>query len=383
MTSFGFLSTYPPTRCGLATFTEALASAVPGPGDPDSNVVRVDDLVPAGPATPGRRTRMAGDLRPGDLASRVATARELDRSDVIIVQHEYGIYGGPDGDQVLAVLERLTVPVIVVLHTVLVDPTPHQREVLERVLAAADAVVTMTPTARRRLLQGYPVDPARVTLIPHGAADNRLPADLDRSARPARPTILTWGLLGPGKGIEWVVDALAELRDLEPEPRYLVVGQTHPRVVERDGESYRRELIRRAGRLGVGDLVEFDDRYLSLAALGRLVAAADVVVLPYDSREQVTSGVLVEALAAGKPVIATGFPHAVEMLGGGTGLIVPHGDSKAMAAALRRVLTEPGLAAHLGAQAASVAPQLLWPAVADRYRALAGKLVEARDVAVA
>jgi glycosyltransferase involved in cell wall biosynthesis len=281
------------------------------------------------------------------------------------------------------VLERLTVPVIVVLHTVLVDPTPHQREVLERVVAAADAVVTMTPTARRRLLQGYPVDPARVALIPHGAADNRLPPGTGLSARPARPTILTWGLLGPGKGIEWVVDALAELRDLEPEPRYLVVGETHPRVAERDGESYRLELIDRARRRGVGHLVQFDDRYLSIAALGRLVAGADVVILPYDSREQVTSGVLVEALAAGKPVIATGFPHAVELLGAGTGLLVPHGDSAAMAAALRRVLTEPGLATRLGAEAAALAPQLLWPAVAGRYRALAGELVEARDVAVA
>ncbi len=267
--------------------------------------------------------------------------------------------------------------------------TPHQREVLERVLAAADAVVTMTPTARRRLLHGYPVDPARVALIPHGAADNRLPPGERQTptgglpARPARPTILTWGLLGPGKGIEWVVDALAELRDLEPEPRYLVVGQTHPRVAERDGESYRQGLMDRARGRGVGHMVDFDDRYLSLAALGRIIAGADVVVLPYDSREQVTSGVLVEALAAGKPVIATGFPHAVEMLGGGAGLIVPHGDSAALAAALRRVLTEPGLAARLGAEAAGLAPQLLWPAVADRYRSLAGELVEARDAAVA
>jgi glycosyltransferase involved in cell wall biosynthesis len=190
-------------------------------------------------------------------------------------------------------------------------------------------------------------------------------------------------LLGPGKGIEWVVDALAELRDLDPEPRYLVLGETHPRVAERDGESYRHGLMDRATRRGVAHLVEFDDRYLSIAALGRLVAQADVVILPYDSREQVTSGVLVEALASGKPVIATGFPHAVEMLGGGTGLIVPHGDSTAMAVALRRVLTEPGLAARLGAAAAALAPQLLWPAVADRYRMLARELVEARDVAVA
>ena len=373
--SYGFLSTYTPTECGLATFTAALAGELrTGPPAGHIGVVRVIDQLPH-----STRPEIVHHLVTSSPGGEAEAAAILDGFDAVVVQHEYGIYGGPDGDQVLAVLERLTVPVIVVLHTVLVEPTPHQREVLERVLAAADAVVTMTPTARRRLLHGYPVDPARVSLIPHGAADNRLPP----GERPARPTILTWGLLGPGKGIEWVIDALAELRDLNPEPRYLVVGETHPKVVERCGESYRQGLIRRAARRGVGHLVEFNDRYLSIPALGRLVAEADVVILPYDSREQVTSGVLVEALASGKPVIATGFPHAVEMLGGGTGLIVPHGDSTAMAAALRRVLTEPGLAARLGAQAAALAPELLWPAVADRYRTLAVELVEARHVAVA
>lgn len=373
--SYGFLSTYTPTECGLATFTAALAGELRrGPPAGRIGVVRVVDRLPR-----SARPEIVHHLVTSSPGGEAEAAAILDGFDAVVVQHEYGIYGGPDGDQVLAVLERLTVPVIVVLHTVLVEPTPHQREVLERVLAAADAVVTMTPTARRRLLNGYPVDPARVTLIPHGAADNRLPP----GERPARPTILTWGLIGPGKGIEWAIDALAELRDLNPEPRYLVVGETHPKVVERCGESYRHGLIDRAARRGVGHLVEFDDRYLSIAALGRLVAQADVVILPYDSREQVTSGVLVEALASGKPVIATGFPHAVELLGGGAGLIVPHGESAAMAAALRRVLTEPGLAARLGAQAAALATQLLWPAVADRYRSLAAELVEARDVAVA
>jgi glycosyltransferase involved in cell wall biosynthesis len=142
--------------------------------------------------------------------------------------------------------------------------------------------------------------------------------------------------------------------------------------------------MKQAAQQGVAHLVEFDDRYFATADLGRIIAAADVVILPYDSPEQVTSGVLVEALAAGKPVIATGFPHAVELLGGGAGLIVPHRDPAALAAALRRVLTEPGLAGRMGAAAAAVAPQLLWPAVAERYRALARGLVEAReDAAVA
>ena len=382
--SYGFLSTFAPTECGLATFTAALMAELKG-ATPASRVgvVRVVDRLPpsAGPDVVHHLVTTA----PGGEAEAAAI---LDGFDAVVVQHEYGIYGGPDGDQVLAVLERLTAPVIVVLHTVLVDPSRHQREVLERVLAVADAVVTMTPTARRRLLDGYPADPARVALIPHGAPDNRLPAAPRATVSgagpsPARPTILTWGLLGPGKGIEWVIDALAALVDLDPQPRYRVVGETHPRVVERCGEAYRNRLMKQAAGRGVAHLVEFDDRYFATADLGRIIADADVVILPYDSPEQVTSGVLVEALAAAKPVIATGFPHAVELLRGGAGLVVPHRDPAAIAAALRRVLTEPGLAGRLGAAAAAVAPQLLWPAVAERYRTLAGGLVEARDAAVA
>jgi len=373
--SYGFLSTYPSTECGLATFTAALLGELRGTSAA-VGVVRIVDR-------PRRSTRseVVHHLVTGSPGGEAEAAAILNNFDVTVVQHEYGIYGGPDGDQVLAILERVTVPVIVVLHTVLVAPTPHQREVLERVVALADAVVTMTPTARRRLLDGYKVDQDRVTLIPHGAPDNRSP---DRPvSQGMRPTILTWGLLGPGKGIEWVVDALVGLRDLDPAPRYLVVGETHPKVVAREGETYRRSLVARAAAGGVGHLVEFEGRYLDVAALNRIVAGADVVILPYDSREQVTSGVLVEALAAGKPVIATGFPHAVELLGGGTGLVVPHGDPGAMARALCRVLTEPGLAARMGARAAALAPQLLWPAVAERYRKLAQGLLDQRAGAVA
>ncbi len=375
--SYGFLSTYPSTECGLATFTAALLTELhTGPSASRVGVVRIADQ-------PRRSTRpeVVHHLITGSPGGEAEAAAILNNFDVAIVQHEYGIYGGPDGNQVLAILERLTVPVIVVLHTVLTAPTRHQREVLERVVALADAVVTMTPTARRRLFEGYNVDMDRVSLIPHGAPDNR---SNDRPSSPGdRPTILTWGLLGPGKGIEWVVDALVELRDLDPAPRYLVVGETHPKVVEREGEAYRQSLMARAVAGGVGHLVEFEARYLDLKALNRVVAGADIVVLPYDSREQVTSGVLVEALAAGKPIIATGFPHAVELLSGGTGLVVAHGDPRAMAGALRRVLTEPGLAAGMGARAAALAPELLWPAVAGRYRNLAGTLLDQRASAVA
>ncbi len=311
----------------------------------------------------------------GCRAARVKSAAALDGFDVVVVQHEFGIYGGADGEEVLDVLDRLTVPVIVVAHTVLTQPTRHQRQVLERVARRADAVVAMTMTARRRLVDTYAVDREKVMVIPHGAIDSSRVST--PSVRTERPTILTWGLLGPGKGIESVIDVLPELRRLDRQPLYHVVGQTHPKVLERDGEAYRTGLLARAATLGVADMVAFEASYLDLASLNRVVARADVVVLPYESREQVTSGVLIEAVAAGKPVVATAFPHAVELLATGAGLVVPHDDPDALAQALHRVLAEPALAASMAGQSVRVAPELMWSSVAARYVELARSLVRA------
>ena len=193
-----------------------------------------------------------------------------------------------------------------------------------------------------------------------------------------RPTILTWGLLGPGKGIEWGIDAVALLGDLRPAPRYLVLGETHPVVRARDGEVYRSWLVERARRLGIAGRVEFDASYLDLPTLQGIVAAADVVLVPYDSRDQVTSGVLTEAVTARRPVVATRFPHAVDVLGGGAGLLVPQRDPASMAAALRRVLVEPDLADRMTSAGRQVARQCEWPAVADRYRELADRILDRR-----
>lgn len=363
--TYGFMSTYPPTQCGLATFTASLrrhlTAVTPGSG---SRVVRVLAHTDADTAA----TPAVHPMRPGAVE---AAADVLNRCDVAVVQHEYGIYAGQDGAEALSVLVRLRVPVIVVLHTVLTSPSPGQRQVLEAVVDHAGAVVTMSEAARSRLLAGYAVErPGKVVVIPHGA----VPSARSAPGTPGgRPLILTWGLLGRGKGVEWGIAALGALRDLRP--RYLVAGQTHPKVLAHEGEAYRTHLRDRAAAGGVANLVEFDPAYLETDALANLVGRADVVLLPYDSSEQVTSGVLVEALAARKPVVATRFPHAVELLADGAGLLVPHRDPSAIAAALRRVLTEPGLAAAMRDRSADLGPALSWPAVANRYRRLAGDLV--------
>ncbi|BEP15787.1 glycosyltransferase [Acidothermaceae bacterium B102] len=373
MVRFGFVSSYPPTLCGLATFTNALyAELVPPSGT--APVLRLVDTPQSGDAREVVGQVVAG--RPADIP---AAARLLDDVDVVVVQHEYGVYGGTDGDEVLALLAELSAPSVVVLHTVLSDPTPNQRRILEAVTVLADAVVTMTGTARERLAQGYNVDMSKVTVIPHGAAAvhrGQMPR-----FRTGAPTVLTWGLIGPGKGVEWAIEAMALLTDLDPAPRYLIAGQTHPKVLLHEGEAYRDRLQRRIDELDLSGSVVLDGRYRSRVELNDLVDAADIVLLPYDSTDQVTSGVLIEAVAALKPVVATRFPHAVELLSAGAGLIVPNKDPQAIADALRTLLTHRDLTAGMSEAAAATAPELLWPAVAERYRDLATQLVSNRVAA--
>lgn len=373
--TYGLLSTFPPTACGLATFTAALAAQLGAPTASGDACIIVRAVASAGTLLPG----VAAELVAGSATSCFEAEAALNGADVVIVQHEYGIFGGRDGDEIVAVLEALTVPVIVVLHTVLVEPTMHQREVLEAVVAAADAVVTMTETARGRLEVGYDADMSKVSVIPHGAhVAPHVNTDLIEVSGSGRPTILTWGLIGPGKGIEWGIEALALLRDLSPHPRYLIVGKTHPKVLAVHGEAYRASLQSRVDHLGLSGDVEFDATYYDVPALQRVIGRATVVLLPYDSPDQITSGVLIEAVAAGKPVISTRFPHAVELLGGGVGVLIGHRDPTAIAAAVRRVLGDASRRRAMTVAATRLAPGLAWPAVAARYRILANQVVQAR-----
>jgi glycosyltransferase involved in cell wall biosynthesis len=298
---------------------------------------------------------------------------------VVVVQHEYGLYGGADGDEVLEVLADLRAPAIVVAHTVLREPTPHQRSVLVAVAETAEQVVVMSGAARDRLCSNFDVDPAKVTTIPHGAF---VPPTKPSDRRAERPLLLTCGLLGPGKGIERVIDAMGALADLRSRPRYLVAGQTHPKVMAADGEAYRNARIEQSWRNGVAASVSFDAAYRDVPALTRLLQSSTAVVLPYDSADQVTSGVLVDAIAAGRPVVATAFPHAVELLASGAGIVVGHDDPDELEAALRRVTSDSAAAAAMAAEAARLAPGLGWPVVARAYLDLAELVLAERKVLV-
>ncbi len=360
----GFVSTYPPTVCGLASFTASLRGAIATHRGSASGlgVLRLLDEAPDHPARGGVRVH-----RRGDPWSLRAAVRHLDTFAAVSIQHEFGIYGGADGREVLDLVGRLDVPVVTTLHTILAAPTPDQRSIVERLVAASQRAIVMSQTAARRLVDHYDVDPDVVTVIPHGTDPRFAGPSL---ATGDRPLALTWGLIGPGKGLEVAIAAFAQLTDLVPLPRYVIAGATHPNVRRDSGESYRHGLEASVQRLGLEGVVEFDDRYLEAADLARLVRSADLVVLPYASVEQVTSGVLVEAISASKPVIATTFPHSVEVLSGGAGMLVPHGDAGALAAALRTALTDPVATAAMARAAGRLAEGWDWPTIGRRYDAL-------------
>lgn len=359
--SIGFVSTYTPTVCGLATYTSSLLGAIAKHRRSRRGLEVVGLVDDDRPLATNRdvmlRHRIGG-------ASTARAARLLNTFDTVSIQHEFGIFGGRDGEEVIDFTSQITVPTAVTFHTVLENPSPHQYEIINRLASDADRIVVMSDAASHRLTRRYGIDAGRIASIPHGA-DVLLggPSLVTGS----RPLILTWGLIGPGKGLEAAIEALAELRDLDPMPRYVIAGATHPNVVHASGESYRESLSALVERLGVGHMVEFDNRYRDRPSLARLVRSADMVLLPYESLEQVTSGVLVEAVAAGKPVVATEFPHAVELLNSGAGITVPHGDTSALAESIRLLLSNPDLRRRMASRSRQLADEWYWPTIGRRF----------------
>jgi glycosyltransferase involved in cell wall biosynthesis len=352
-------------------------SAIRGLGRHTTSVIRLVDEG-ANEAERSVSPEILRTLHAGNSESLASAVAALNAMDIAVIQHEFGIYGGVDGEEVLNIIKGLRIPSIVVVHTVLITPTWHQRIVFTQLTKGASAVVTMSNTARDLLVSKYSVEPSKIFVLPHGAP---VFPDVMAEDLASRPLILTWGLIGPGKGIEWGIDAMDRLRDLDPAPRYLVAGRTHPKVLEREGEAYRESLRRRIAKLNLTDIVELNADYLNDGELAVLVASASVVLLPYDSTEQMTSGVLIEAVTAGRPVVATNFPHAMELLGDDVGIVVPHHDPDAIAQALRVILQDSVAAAAFSQRAKEIGAELLWPSVAARYVKLARALIRAEAAA--
>jgi glycosyltransferase involved in cell wall biosynthesis len=347
------------------------ATLVGVPGVKGADLVAVVNE-PSSPQRRGVLATIAQSVR-GDY---VRTARMLGRLDVdvVLLQHEYGIFGGRDGEYVLSFAEALAQPLVVTLHTVLSEPTAHQAEVLTELCARAELVIVMTDTALRLLVEGGACPEEKVRVVPHGAPTRltrRAAGDADsRTAAPYRRAdgrflISTFGLISPGKGLETVIEALPSMIARHPEIRYVIAGRTHPDVAHREGERYRLMLERRVLELDLGANVEFDDRFLALDELSDLLAATDVFVTPYRNREQIASGALTFALAAGCGIVSTPYWYAQDMLASGAGRLVPFDDAGALAAAICAYKEEPEALDAARLEARRIGSSLAWPAVAD------------------
>jgi len=360
------LGNHLPRQCGIATFTTDLSDAIAAVGpDLDCFVLAMND----GRHQHAYPPRVRFELADNDAAAytRAADFLNVNAVDVISVQHEYGIFGGKAGSHLLPLLRELRMPIVTTLHTILATPNLHQRRVMDEITALSDRIVVMSEGGAQLLRAVHGVDEKKIDVIPHGIPNVPFAGSKGRLGVEGRPLILTFGLLSPDKGIEHVIDALPTILAHYPDAVYVVLGATHPHVIEQQGEIYRLMLEDRAKRLGVDGNVIFHNRFVSLPELSEFLAAADIYVTPYLNPEQITSGTLAYALGAGKAVISTPYAYAKELLAGGRGILVPWKDSSAIAAEVVGLLDEPDKAQALRRAAAAHGRAMLWPAVAHSY----------------
>lgn len=364
-----FLGGFEPRRCGIATFTHDVCEAVAGAA-PDSECFAgaVNDHVEGYKYPP----RVRFELLEKDLDSyrRAADFLNFNNASVLCVQHEFGIYGGPAGSHLLALLKEVRMPVVTTLHTVLSEPNTTQRKVMDELVRRSDRVVVMARKGAEILRETYGVPEMKVDIIPHGIPDSPFKDSSFYKAQfgvEGRLVLLTFGLLGPGKGIEHVIEALPEIVRQYPNVIYLVLGATHPQLVEREGERYRLSLERLAEDRGVKEHVNFYNRFVSLDDLKEFIGATDIYLTPYLNEAQITSGTLAYVFGAGKAVVSTPYWHANELLADGRGVLVPFRNPPAIAEGVCGLLDNPARLEKIRQDAYAMGRKMIWPAVAQQY----------------
>lgn len=374
----------PPRLCGIATFTRdvhrAIHTAFP---EIDLDLYAMTD--PGGSYAYG--PEVACVIHQEDLNDYRAAAQRINdsRADVVLVQHEYGIFGGAAGALLLRLLDRVDAPVVVTLHTVLEQPNADQRAVIEALARRASKLIVMAEKGRQLLVRVHGISWNQIAVVPHGVPDRPFvqPESMqDRFGFGGRRVLLTFGLLSPNKGIETMIRALPAIVAAHPEALYVVLGATHPHLVAREGEAYRESLKALAQELGVAHALRFIDGFLDQEALLDYLQAADIYVTPYLNETQITSGTLSYAVALGKPVVSTPYWHAAELLAGDVGVLVPFGDSRCFAEQIITLLDDPARLAEMARRAYAIGRTMLWSALAEAYIAVCEEAVRRRPVRI-
>lgn len=364
-----FVADYPPRKCGIATFTHDLRQAVSAQQpEVECGVLAVTD-VPEGYDYPREVRFKIQEQRLRDYREAADFLR-FNGFDVLCLQHEFGIYGGRAGSHILALLEEVRLPIVTTFHTVLTEPSPDQRRVMDQLVRHSERLVVMTERGRSILQEIYRTPPAKIDLIAHGIPDTPF---VDPNLRKeqfgveGKRVLLTFGLLSPSKGIEYVIQALPEITRQHPELIYIVLGVTHPNLLRTEGELYRLSLERLTAKLGMQQHVAFHNRFVELDELKQLIGAADIYITPYLNRAQITSGTLCYAFGCGKAVISTPYWHAEELLADGRGVLVPFKNSGSIASAVNGLFEDEARLGAMCERAYLLGRQTTWDHVAQHY----------------
>jgi len=364
-----FLGDHLPRQCGIATFTSDICDAIAQEFPQCHCIVGAVNDRPKGYAYPAR-IRFEIDEKELDSYRRAADFLNVNNVEIVLVQHEFGIYGGPAGSHLLALLRDVHMPVITTLHTVLPEPNPDQLALMNQLDALSNRFVVMAERGKGFLDEIYGVTPEKVDVIPHGIPDMPFidPSfNKDQFGVEGKTVLLTFGLLSPNKGIEHVIEALPSILQRYPNVVYIILGATHPNVIAREGESYRLKLERLAEDRGVASHVIFYNRFVTLEELKEFIGAADIYITPYLNESQISSGTLAYTFGAGKAVISTPYWHANELLADDRGILVPFANPKAIAEGVQRFLSDPVLMTATRKRAWKLGREMIWPVVAKRY----------------
>lgn len=374
-----FVASFPPRECGIGTFTYDLVNAYDGI-DPSqlSTVVAMNDygqMYDYDLHDYQGRVRYQIDADELDTYNTAADQLNASKVQVVNIQHEYGLHGGEDGEYVLHFMRRLKKPIVLTLHTVLPAPEGHFKEVTQAMLDESAMVVVLARSAVPLILENYNMPAERLHVVPHGIPNFIRKESIRRRTKKLlgmdnRPLLSTFGLIGPSKAIEYVIQAMPEIVAKKPDVLYLVIGQTHPHILKNEGESYRNSLQELARELGVQKNVRFNNRFLSNSELIRYLAATDVYIMAYLNKDQIVSGTLAYAVGCGKAVVATPFTYAREMLSDGRGIIVPFKDSEAISVGVNSILTDRTKLLRMEDRAYKFSRSMTWPNVARMYMEL-------------
>ncbi|KMS56578.1 glycosyl transferase family 1 [Novosphingobium barchaimii LL02] len=370
------IGNFAPRKCGIATFTtdvfEKLSQFHP---EIAVDVYALDD-----PECPLFYENIADTIARSDPEDYARAARRIneDGVDAVWLQHEYGIFGGIDGEMVVQFVDRLAAPLVLTLHTVLGEPSERQRSILRHLVTRASRIMVMSHHSRNLLESSYGAPSDILKVIDHGAPDRPFGRQDEFKARlglSGRKVLMTFGLLGPGKGLEHAIRSLPAIVERHPQVLYRIVGATHPNLVAEEGEAYREKLMVLAARLGVADHVVWDNRFLDTPELLDQLEACDIYLTPYPGLEQSASGTLSYAVALGKAVVSTPYVHARELLAQDVGRLIPPRSSEAIAEAVNSLLDAPEAMAAMQRRAYGRGRTTIWPRFAEASARLVAQAV--------